>query len=277
RSLGNHRQVNGDAIAFPDAARLQHIGEAAYFGVQLLVGKLFVVLRIVALPQDGRLVAALGKMAVDAVVADVQRAVLEPFDRHVAGVVGGVLDLAERLDPVEALGLLTPETVRILDRAHVHFLVLGFVHVGAFPPIGRNVIDLVRHRASSRPTHYAEGALFVSAFWPYYATVPARPTRRGLPLLSRYSRPLRAPPTDYGADDDKGTEPADAVDDREHEATALKSVVGRDRGQHKAEPAEEGRDNAGAQRKRIQVQEDAVEHPGNDDLADKYNDERGTL
>src|SRR5215467_5741993 len=179
RRLGNHGQVNRDAIAFLDAARLQHIGEAAYFGVQLLVGKLFVVLRIVALPQDGRLVAALGKMPVDAVVADVQRAVLEPFDRHVAEVIGGVLDLAERLDPVETLGLLTPETVRILDRSRVHFLVLGFVHVGAFPPIGRNVIDPVRHRASSRPTHYAEGALFVSASWPYYATVPARPTRRG--------------------------------------------------------------------------------------------------
>src|SRR5262245_29468372 len=186
RRLGNHRQVNGDAIAFLDAARLQHIGEAAYFGMQLLIGKLFVVLRIVALPQDGRLVTALGKMAVDAVVADVQCAVLEPFDRHVAGVIGGVLDLAEGLDPVEALGLLTPETVRILDRARVHFLVLGFVHVGAFPPIGRNVIDLVRHRASSRPTHYTEGTLFVSAFWPYYAMVPARRTRRGFPLLSRH-------------------------------------------------------------------------------------------
>src|SRR5262249_29177256 len=246
RRLGNHGQVNGDAVAVLDAARLQHIGKAAYFGVQLLVGKLFVVLRIVALPQDGRLVTALGKMAVDAVVADVQRAVLEPFDRHVAGIVGGVLDLAERLDPVDALGLLAPETVRILDRACVHFLVLGFIHVGAFPPIGRNVIDLVGHRTSSRPIHYAEGALFVSAFWLHYATVPARPTRRGLPLLSRYSRPLRTPPTDYGADDDEGTEPADAVDDRKHDATTLKSVIGRNRGQHKAEPAEEGRDNAAA-------------------------------
>src|SRR5262249_18418082 len=91
--------------------------------------------------------------------------------------------LAEWLDPVDALGLLAPETVRILDRACVHFLVLGFIHVGAFPPIGRNVIDLVGHRTSSRPIHYAEGALFVSAFWLHYATVPARPTRRGLPLL----------------------------------------------------------------------------------------------
>src|SRR5215475_11839360 len=132
-------------------------------------------------------------MAVDAVVADVQRAVLEPFDRHVAGIIGGVLDLAERLDPVDAFGLLAPETVRILDRARIHFLVLGFVDVGAFPPIGRNVIDLLRHQTSSRPTCCAEGALFVSAFWPYYATVIARPTRRGLPLLSRYSAALTDP------------------------------------------------------------------------------------
>src|SRR5690349_5892288 len=158
RRLGNHRHVNGDAIAFLDAAGFQHVGEAANFGVQLLVGELLVVLRIVALPQDGRLVTALGKVAVNAVMADVQRAILEPFDRHAAGIIGGVLDLAERLDPVDALGLLAPEAVRILDRTRIHFLVFGLVHVGAFPPIGRNVIDLFRHRTSSRPSHYAEGA-----------------------------------------------------------------------------------------------------------------------
>src|SRR6185369_16987750 len=193
RRLGDHRQVNGDASAFLDAARFQHIGEAANFGVQLLVGELFVVLRIVALPQDGGLVTTLRKMAVDAVVTDVQRSILEPFDRYVARVIGAVLDLAEWLDPVDTLGLLAPETVRILDGARVHFLVLGLVHVGAFSPIGRNVIDLVRHQTSSRPTHYAEGTLFVSAFWSYYATVIARPTRHGLPLLSRYSAALTDP------------------------------------------------------------------------------------
>jgi hypothetical protein len=83
--------------------------------VQLLVGELFVVLRIIALPQDGGLVTAFRKMAVNAVVTDVQRSVLEPFDRYVARVIGSVLDLAERLDPVDTLCLLAPETVRILD------------------------------------------------------------------------------------------------------------------------------------------------------------------
>ena len=107
-----------------------------------VVGELFVVLRIVAFPDDGRLIAALGEMAVDAVVTDVQRAVLEPLDRHVVRVVGGVLHLAEGLDPVDALGLLGPETVRVLDRSLIHLLVFGVVDEGALPPFGRYVIDL---------------------------------------------------------------------------------------------------------------------------------------
>ena len=68
RRLRDHRHVDGDAVAFLDAARLQDVGEAADLGVQLLVGELLVVLRIVAFPEDGGLVAAFGQMAVDAVV-----------------------------------------------------------------------------------------------------------------------------------------------------------------------------------------------------------------
>ena len=98
---------------------------------------------IVAFPDDRGLVGALGQMAVDAVVGDVQRAVLEPFDRDVARRERGVLDLVERLDPVDALGLLGPEAVRVGDRALVHLLVLGLVDEGALLPLGGNLVDLV--------------------------------------------------------------------------------------------------------------------------------------
>src|SRR5262245_62139591 len=133
-------------------------------------------------------------MAVDAVVADVQRAILEPFDRNVLGVVGGVLDLAEGLYPVDALGLLGPEAVRILDRARVKILVLGFVYVGAFAPVGGHVIKLFRHR-HFLPTHPdAAGAYsFVSGALcdGLCATDKAR-----MPLVLRHFRPQGPkPPT----------------------------------------------------------------------------------
>ena len=153
RRLGNHRHVDGDAVAFLDAAGLQYIGKAADFGVQLLVGELS------CRPWDRRLPkgSPSGRCAWQdggrRSCADVQLAVLEPFDRNIVRVVRGVLDLAERLDPVDALGLLGPEAVRIFDRARIHFIVLGLVRVGAFPPFSRHVIDLFRHGISSRPTH----------------------------------------------------------------------------------------------------------------------------
>ncbi len=144
--LGNHRQVDGDAVALLDALGLQHIGEAAHLGVQLPVGDLLVVLGIVAFPDDGDLIAALLQVAVDAVVGAVGGAVLEPLDRDVVRRERGVLHLGEGLEPVNALGVLGPEAVRVLHRARVHLLVLGLVDVGALLPFRRNVVDLLGHR-----------------------------------------------------------------------------------------------------------------------------------
>ena len=53
------------------------------------------------------------------------------------------MTLRERLDPVDALGLLAPEAVRVVDRALVHLLVFGFVDEAALLPLGRNLVDLV--------------------------------------------------------------------------------------------------------------------------------------
>ena len=85
------------------------------------------------------------EMPVDAVIGDVEHAVLEPFDRDVAGRERDVLDLGRGLHPVDALGLLGPEAVGVRDRAGVHFLVLGLVDPGALGPIRRHVVDLLGH------------------------------------------------------------------------------------------------------------------------------------
>ena len=93
--------------------------------------------RIVAFPDDRGLVAARREMAVDAIGADVERAVLVPADMEILGVVGDVLDLGVGLDPVEALALLAPEGDGIGDRGLVEIAIFGIVDIGALGPFGR--------------------------------------------------------------------------------------------------------------------------------------------
>src|SRR6184192_1441555 len=88
-------------------------------------------------------------MAVDAVPRDIEDAVLEPFDRNVPGREGCVLDLGERLHPSDALGLLGPEAVGILDRARIHLLVLGLIGPGALGPFRRHIINFLGHLTPS--------------------------------------------------------------------------------------------------------------------------------
>ena len=100
---------------------------------------------VVALPDDRGLVGAGGEVAVDAVGRDVERAVLEPLDRDVVVVEGGVLDPGVGLDPVEPLALLAPEGVRIGDRGRVHRGVAFGVHVRLGDDLRRRLVQLVEH------------------------------------------------------------------------------------------------------------------------------------
>src|SRR6185295_11219988 len=58
----------------------------------------------------------------DGIVAEVEDAVLIPFDRD--RVVGPVADLGRRRHPVQPSGLLAPEAVRIGERTPVERLIL---------------------------------------------------------------------------------------------------------------------------------------------------------
>ncbi len=144
--FGDHRQVDRDPIALLDAEFLQRVGHAAHFGVQLAIGDLLRLRRIVAFPDDRGLVGALGEMAIDAVGRHVQHAIVVPADTDVAGIV----DIAHgagavRLDPVDTLAVLAPESSGILDRRFVHRLVLRFVDIGALGPIGADGDHLIGH------------------------------------------------------------------------------------------------------------------------------------
>jgi hypothetical protein len=148
----DHRHVDGHPVAFLDAAGLQDVGEAAHLFVQLAIGDLPVVRRVVALPDDGDLVGARLEVAVDAVVGDVRHAVMEPANRYVGIGEIDVLDLAVGLEPVDALALLGPEPFRVADGLGVHLRVALRVDVGALRPFGGNFVDLAfRHRRPPLP------------------------------------------------------------------------------------------------------------------------------
>jgi len=73
-------------------------------------------------------------VAVDAIVAEVEDAVLIPFD--VDRIVGPVGDDGRRADPVDPRRLLGPEGVRIIERAPVERLILFGGAVGSAERVG---------------------------------------------------------------------------------------------------------------------------------------------
>src|SRR6476646_10273794 len=98
----------------------QDIGETADLIVQMRVGDVPGFGGIVALPDDRDLAGTRGKMPVNAVHRYIRSAVLEPFDRDLAGSKGRVLHLRKRLDPVDPLAMLRPESIRRRRRRGVH-------------------------------------------------------------------------------------------------------------------------------------------------------------
>ena len=114
--LGDHRHVDGDRVARLDAEALEHVGELADLGVQLLVGE-----RRARRPaRPPRSSAALsprrGQVPVEAVGRDVELAADEPArPRQVP-----VEHLVPGLGPGQLrLGGLGPEPLRIVDRPPV--------------------------------------------------------------------------------------------------------------------------------------------------------------
>ena len=164
--LGDHRQVDGDAVALLDAMKVQNVGEAVHLVGEFGVGDVAGLGGIVAFPDDRGLVGALGQMAVDAIVGDIGHPVLEPFDRDVVRVEAGVLDLGVGLEPVDPFAVFAPESLRVTQRTLVHLLVLGMIDPSALRPFGGDVIDLVRHeflpRDSCTPAQPAAASLAVS-------------------------------------------------------------------------------------------------------------------
>ena len=121
--FGDHRHIDSHHIAAVHVLAAQGVGELADFFMQLAVGDVAALGRVVALPDDCDLVATLGEVTVQAIVGNVQGAIGEPFDVDMVVVERGLLHRGERLDPVKALGLLAPEAIGVDHRLLVHGLV----------------------------------------------------------------------------------------------------------------------------------------------------------
>ncbi len=134
--LRNYRHVDGDAIALAHIPQPQNVRHLAHFVVQFAVSDLLGIGRIVALPDDRDLIAALFEMTIDAVIGGVQHAIFEPLDGNVAGLVGNVVDFAEGMNPMNVLGrFLSSEAAGVLGRTLIHLAILGVVDIGALGPL----------------------------------------------------------------------------------------------------------------------------------------------
>ena len=98
---------------------LEGVGELADIPLQLLVGDLAHVARLVSFKQDGNLVSVLRDVAVDAVVTEIQLSVQVPGDVPVPKPPGR--DLCEGAEPVDVARHLLPPAVIVLQAALVHF------------------------------------------------------------------------------------------------------------------------------------------------------------
>ena len=123
----HHRHIEADHVAFFHALGFQYVGKAAHLLVQLAIRYFLVVFRAVAFPDDGYFIGLGGQMTIDTVGGQVKSTVFKPLDADVAGIVRGVLDLGIGFDPVDALALLTPEFIRVLDGFLIHALIARIV------------------------------------------------------------------------------------------------------------------------------------------------------
>ena len=143
RRFGDHRHVDHDAIAAPDAACLEQIGEAACFAVELAIGETAALARLVAFPHQRDLVATGREMAIEAIERQIQLAVGIPADAEIGLMERAITGLGRETVPIEPARLVEPESVGV----GIHSDMKRSEPFGADGRIitGRNWINRVRH------------------------------------------------------------------------------------------------------------------------------------
>ena len=147
RQLGNHRHVDGDAVALHDAELLQPIREAANLAIEIPVGERSPVAGL-AHPHDrGLVLPRAAQVAVDAVVGDVDLPADEPLR------VGGTpfQDFLPLGKPIQLGGDAGPELLGVLLRLGVDRVVLdvGLLRELGLRRVGAILVEQGRDRAGA--------------------------------------------------------------------------------------------------------------------------------
>mmetsp|Transcript_8250 Transcript_8250/g.30155 ORF Transcript_8250/g.30155 Transcript_8250/m.30155 type:complete len:565 (+) Transcript_8250:713-2407(+) len=128
RELHHHGHVQRHGVALLHALGLEHVGELFHHREDFRVGVFRILGRLVALPQDGNLVAvSLEDVLVQRVVAYVRLPALEPVDEDLPVVHVEVIlrpDGDEGRLPVELARHVAEEGLRVVDGRSVHLRVL---------------------------------------------------------------------------------------------------------------------------------------------------------
>src|SRR5439155_409892 len=127
-TFDRHRDIDDDAVALLDAARLEAVGELAHAVIEVLIGDLCH-LAVIGLEHDRGLVGvAVLQVAVETVVRSVELAVFEPL---VERRVGLVERFGERLVPHKLVaGELGPEPRKVRRSGGVEPVELGLADIG---------------------------------------------------------------------------------------------------------------------------------------------------
>ena len=139
--FGNHRQVEGNAIALLHAQLPQAGGEAVHLNVEFAVGDDAAVAGVVAFPDDGGGVAMRRQLPVQAVGGNVQLAIRKPADMEVFQCEAGVLHLRVRLHPVDLPAYLAPVAGRVFQAARIGGGVAGLGSSTGPGETGRNGVE----------------------------------------------------------------------------------------------------------------------------------------
>jgi hypothetical protein len=122
----------------------ENVGDPAYLVAEFLVGDVPIDSGFVADPDDRGLVRLVLDVPVDAVVAGVELPTQVPPEIHL--VKTRLLYRIPLLKPVEGLGLLGPEGVRVLDGLAVHpLVVLDTLDMGLAGDIGLDGDEIGNH------------------------------------------------------------------------------------------------------------------------------------
>ena len=139
--LGNHLHIDANAVALGDPQGFQGVGEAAHLVQQLGIAQLARFRGVIALPDQGRLLAGPGfDVPIKTVVGDVQLAAQKPLGLSRMKI--PLQDAIPFFEPADkGVGLLGPEPFRVVYRALIHLFVGVRVDGSLAFDCGRNIID----------------------------------------------------------------------------------------------------------------------------------------